>query len=62
MEYGGKEANDLFQARASLDFQNAIAQSLPLLCERGNYVYAEVWTPTDNSEGLIPLSEWYAGT
>lgn len=37
-------------------------QSLPLLCERGNYVYAEVWIPTDDLEGLVPQPEWYAGT
>jgi len=60
MDYGAREGNDLFHARNSLEFTEAISQSLPLLCARGNYVYAEVWTPTDNGEGLIPLSPWYA--
>jgi len=58
LAYGGKESSNLFLLRNSFEFRHSLAQSLPLLCERGGYIYAEVWIPTDNMTSLIQ-NEWW---
>lgn len=51
---------DISKRRDSADVKSSIQQSLPLLCQRGGWVYAEVWMPSEDNKDLLPLSEWYA--
>lgn len=57
---GAAASYDIFQRRDSPEVRSSIIQSLPLLCHRGNWVYCEVWIPSDNEMELLPLHEWYA--
>lgn len=51
---------DITKHRDSASVKTSITQSLPLLCARGNWVYAEVWMPSEDGKELLPLPEWYA--
>lgn len=52
--------SDVWQLRNTHEFRASIVQSLPLLCARGNWDYAEVWIPTDDQKELLPFHESWA--
>lgn len=59
--YGGGRNADTFAIRNSYTFKNNVVQCFPLLCERANWVYGELWIPSDDYKTLLPSSEWYSG-
>jgi len=57
---GANLGTDAWQLRNSHEFRASLIQSLPLLCERGKWIYAEAWIPTDDETELLPLHETYS--
>jgi hypothetical protein len=59
--YGAIKAVDTFAIRNSYTFKNNVIQCFPLLCKRANWVYSELWVPSDDEQSLLPSHEWYSG-
>lgn len=59
--YGALLTHDTFGIRNSYTFKNNVVQCFPLLCNRANWIYAELWIPSDDERSLLPSTEWYSG-
>jgi len=50
----------VWQFRNSHEYRASLQQCLPLLCDRGGFIYAEAWIPTDDESELLPTNETFA--
>lgn len=59
-EKGGIADKDLWRSRNAPEFQSSLQKSLPLLAERGRWIYAESWLPSEDGTALNTADPWYA--
>eukprot|EP01102_Stenamoeba_stenopodia_P010931 TRINITY_DN3333_c0_g1_i1.p1 TRINITY_DN3333_c0_g1~~TRINITY_DN3333_c0_g1_i1.p1 ORF type:complete len:1413 (-),score=426.56 TRINITY_DN3333_c0_g1_i1:107-4300(-) len=60
-EKGAILEKDLWRFRNTPEFQSSLQKSLPLLSERGGWIYAETWLPSEDGKELIAADPWWAG-
>eukprot|EP01101_Sappina_pedata_P003813 TRINITY_DN1537_c0_g1_i1.p2 TRINITY_DN1537_c0_g1~~TRINITY_DN1537_c0_g1_i1.p2 ORF type:complete len:781 (+),score=410.62 TRINITY_DN1537_c0_g1_i1:98-2440(+) len=44
----------------SPEFESSVHKSLSIICERGDFEYAEVWVPSEDGKTISNTTSWYA--
>jgi len=57
---GAKSEPEAWSIRNNHEIHATLQTCLPLLSERGGWIYSEAWIPSDDETELLPSSEWWA--